>query len=343
MAGRSGPLDPLRADLKKGGKPFYLFVGEQEWILSEAVALLREGLQVDAGTGYEFRRLNFHTRWEDVEVPLRNYSFFDGPKLVHLELGPKDRLKEEIRDALNSFLEESPGPTTLCITASQVKPLIAAKNRIQKNGGLVLSFAALKGKALEDWTRSCLRSHEVDFASGVPASLLDRLHPDPGEIAAEVDKLALVAGPGGRIEVADVERLVAPQPDLNIFRITDSLMPGRERELLAALVDLLDEAGQDPASLMALLASTMIQVLKARILLDQGIRGDALVTRMGGHPFAARKAANLASRGTRRQFTAWILNLQKLDVRMRQVQPENKKVFLESYLLESLEGRILST
>ncbi len=340
MAGRGAPLDLLRKDLKKAARPFYLFTGQQHWILDEAVTLLRSALKVDSATGMEYRLLDQKSRWEDVESLLRNYSFFDGVKLVHFEI-PKS-VSQEFRDFLNAFLEESPGPNVLCITAPSLKQVMAAKNRVAKGGGLALAFAELKGAALEDWTCSCLRAKGIDFEAGVPKSLMERLPVDPGDIAAEIEKLSLVVGPGGKLGVAQVERLVAYQPQLDIFRLTDSMRRGNENRMISLLGELLESGSHSPIPMLAMLGSTMAQVLKARTLLDQNLPERAILERMGGHPFAASKALQRARSGSRREFVAWILNLQKLDVKLRHVSADQARLLLETYLMESLSARILS-
>ena len=203
--GTAGSLDSLRLDLKKGSRPFYLFTGDQRWIIDEAVALLRKALAVDMNTSMEYCLIDIKSRWEDVEGLLRNYSFFDGAKLVHLDL-PK-QISQGFRDSLNTFLEESPGPNTLCLTAPNLKYLMASKNRIAKGGGLAMAFPTLKGKALLEWTRACLRSKGIEFDSDVPARLMERLPVDPGDIASEVEKLSLVVGKTKRLTTEQVERL----------------------------------------------------------------------------------------------------------------------------------------
>ncbi|MBC8366051.1 DNA polymerase III subunit delta [bacterium] len=342
MATGSGmPLAPLSNDLEKDKRPYYLFTGEQSWIVDEAVSLLRARLETDPNTGFEYRRLEIRTRWEDLETLLRNYSFFDGPKLVHFEV--PGVISVDLKDSLNSFLEESPGPSILCITAPNLTHLIAAKNRIGKAKGLALKFTALKGKALEDWTRAALRSKDLEFHPQVPGMLVDRLPPDPGDIAAEVEKLALVVGPGGRLETAQVEKLVAVHADLDIFRLTDNLLPGREKQLLQTLSDLLDSGKLEPPALMGLLASNLSQVLKARALMDMGLPQGAILDRMGGHPFANRKAMERAGKSSRREILALILNLQKLDAKLRRVKKSQGRMLMESTLLEALSGHILSS
>jgi len=240
-------------------------------------------------------------------------------------------------------LEESPGPSILCISAPNLTQLMAAKNRIAKAKGFAMKFNALKGKALEDWTRANLRSKDLDFHPQVPGMLVDRLPPDPGDIASEIEKLALVVGPAGRLEPIQVEKLVAVHPDLDIFRLTDNLLRGREKQLLKVLSDLLDSGEHEPPALMGLLASNMTQVFKARALMDMGLPQGAVLDRMGGHPFANRKAMERAGKSSRREILAWILNLQKLDAKLRRVNKHQRRMLMESTLLESISGRILSS
>jgi DNA polymerase III subunit delta len=340
-AGSATPLDPLRKDLVKDKRPYYLFTGEQSWIVDEAVSLLRIRLDIDPNTGFEYRRLEMRTKWEDLEALLRNYSFFDGPKLVHFEV--PGAISVDLKASLNAFLEESPGPSVLCITAPNLTQLMAAKNRIGKAKGFALKFTALKGKALEDWTRAALRGKDLDFHSQVPSMLVDRLPPDPGDIASEIEKLALVVGEGGKLDPAHVEKLVAVHPDLDIFRLTDNLISGHEKQLLKVLSDLLDSGRHEPPALMGLLASNLTQVFKARALMDMGLPQGAILDRMGGHPFANRKAMDRAGKSSRREILAWILNLQKLDSKLRRVNKRQGRMLMESTLLESISGRILTS
>jgi len=339
MAGGSATLQSLEKDLKRGARSFYLFTSEQSWILDEAIRMLRSGLQIESSTGYEYRSLDVRSRWEDIESLLRNYSFFEGPKLVHLDVPRK--LDQDFKDLLNDFLEESPGPNALCLTAPGLKQVLAAKNRIAKAGGLVLNFSTLKGKTLEAWVRGYLRSKGIEFEPSVPGELLGRLPGDPGDLAAEIEKLSLVAAKG-RLTVALVDRLVAYHPELNVFRLTDSLRKGREAEMIGILGELLDFGGFKPVPLTALLGATMTQILKASILLEQGLPEGEIRRRMGGNPYVAGKAIEQARGGTRREYVAWILNLKKLDGKLKGVVKERSRALMESYLLESMSGHILS-
>ena len=134
------PLVSLKQTLAAGTHPFYLFHGENEWFMGEAIGLLRQAVVTEGSEAFGFvsQRLQRIGDWLEAETSLRAFSFFDGPTLVHLEVSGK--LPEEVRDALNGFLEETPGSNILCLMTPKAGHLTAAKNRIEKDKKIVLSF-----------------------------------------------------------------------------------------------------------------------------------------------------------------------------------------------------------
>ncbi len=342
-ARRSAGADPvaeLRADLKKDVRPFYLFTGENAWLRTEALTQLREKLVPTANHefGFEERRLDGHSDWADVEAMLRSYGFFDGRKLIHLEVPGK--LPAETRDALSAFLEESPGQNILCISAPSLDQLRAAKNRLVKAGGLALVFAAMNEKTLTAWTARRLKELGIDHEVDVPAKLVASLPTDTSEVASELEKLRLVAPAGKKLKSKDLDRLVGRQRVEDVWKLAGLLRPGAEREAMVCLREILDGGGT-PLELMGGLSYTFIMLLRARLLLDEGLPPSRAVAELPLWAGRAREYVERARRLKKRELLAWLFNLQKLDARLKRGPGGRERQLVETTLLASMRGQAL--
>ncbi|MDP6418640.1 MAG: DNA polymerase III subunit delta [Candidatus Krumholzibacteria bacterium] len=339
----SSPLETLRADLKATLRPVYLFHGPEQFLIQEAVSLLRETLAAgDMACEFKSDTLGAKSRWSDIEPLLINFSMFNEREILHLDIPGK--LSKDFRDSLSGYLESDPGSKVICLTAPSLDQLRAVKNRVEKLKGMTLSFQELKGEALLAWIRSSLAVKNVSCARDVPATLLALLPHGLSALSGEIEKLALIAREGEALDRDTVERIVGGKADLNVFRLVDALRPGNDAEFLRILGEFLDSGAHKPVSLLPLLGTTVRNLLKARILLDSNSNSPASVEKqMGLHPYLAKKTVARAQRGSRSLFLSWLLNLQKLDVRLKRSPEDRSRILMETYLLESLSGRFLSS
>ena len=340
QAAFADPLAALRADLARGLRPSYLITGESDLLRREAIALLRDAVVPAANRdfSYEERALDSYSDWSAVEVLLRSYSFFDPRKLVVLDVAKK--LGEELREALARFLAEPPGQNVLCLTAPDLSQLVAAKHRIAKQGGLALKIELAGEAGLVAWTADRLRAAGLDFESDLPARLVAALPPDPGELAGEIEKLRLCTPAGQRLGRGDLERLVGHQRAEDVWRLAGLLRPESQGEAMASLARIL-AGGGEPIALIGALSFTFTQLLRARLLLEERGSPAAAAAALGLWPERAQELVARASRLSKRELLAWLLNLQKLDVRLKRGGAGQERELLEATLLASLRGQTL--
>lgn len=340
QAATSDPLAGLQADLARGLRPFYLFTGESDWLRREAIALLRDASVPAASRNfsYEERSLDGFSDWSAVEALLRSYSFFDPRKLIVLEV-PK-KLSDDLRAALSRFLEESPGQNILCLSAPNLDQLTAAKNRIAKQGGFISKLELAGEAALVAWATRRLQAAGLTCEPDFPARLVGALPPEPGELASEIEKLRLSTPPGHRLGKADLARLVGYQRAEDVWRLAGLLRPEREREALACLERLLGDGGE-PVALIGALSYTFTQLLRAQLLLAAGRSPGAAAAALGVYPERAQELVARAQGLHRRELLTWILNLQKLDARLKRGPAGRDRQLFETAILASLRGQAL--
>ncbi|MCP4549130.1 MAG: DNA polymerase III subunit delta [bacterium] len=347
MAGKTGntnPLDTLRNDLSADRRPYYLFHGENHWQIREALGLLKTALvpKSDGDFSYEERRVERKGDWLDIEASLREYSFFGGIKLIHLEV--PESLDEDTRAALSRFLEETPGQNVLCISAPNLTQLMAAKNRIQKQKGLILKFENLKGAALIAWTRDQLKSKGLACDKDVPVMLTDILGDDQGEIAGEISKLELLYGPRGkpeRISTDILRRILDREKTEDIWVLASELRPGNEAGAMKCLSGILDSGNQNLIAMVGALTYSITILLRARLLLDSGLPPARVASALPTWGSRAREYVAQAGTMSRRHLLAWVFNLQKLDHKLKSSGHDRKRELVEITFLESMAGRYL--
>ncbi len=337
----SDPLAVLQKDLDDDRRPYYLLTGEDGWLRGEAVAMLKKTLVSEENQefGFEERRLDSHSDWADVEAQLRSYGFFGGQKLIHLEVPGK--LTAQTREALSAFLEEEPGQNTLCLSAPSLDQLRAAKNRVEKAGGLALKFDAMDEKALVAWTSRRLKNLGINHSADFPALLVSALPVDTGELASEIDKLRLVAAPGKKLDAGDLKRLVGHHRVEDVWKLAGLLRPGREREAMGCLKEILDGGGTDPIALLGALTYTFTMLLRARLLLEEGLPPGQAASALPLWGGRAREYVDRARTLKKRELLAWLFNLQKLDARLKRGPAGRERQLVETTLLASLRGQAL--
>jgi DNA polymerase-3 subunit delta len=339
-AASADPLAALRADLARGLRPSYIITGDSELLRREAIALLRDACVPAANRdfSYEERALDGFSDWAAIEVLLRSYSFFDPRKLIVLEVSK--RLGDALREALARYLAEPPGQNVLCLTAPTLEQLVAARNRVVKQGGLVLKIELAGEAALVAWTAERLRAAGLEFDAELPARLVGALPPEPGELASEIEKLRLATPPGRKLGRDDLDRLVGHQRTEDVWQLASLLRPESQGQAMACLERIL-AGGGEPIPLIGALSFTFTQLLRARLLLDEGRSPAAAAAAMGLYPERAREIVARANSLSKRELLAWLLNLQKLDARLKRGPAGRERELLETTLLASLRGQTL--
>lgn len=94
-------------------------------------------------------------------------------------------------------------------------------------------------------------------------------------------------------------------------------------------------------SLIGALSYTFTLLLKARLLLDAGRPPLAAAAALGLWPERAQELVARADRLSKRELLTWLLNLQKLDARLKRGPAGRERELFETTLLASLRGQAL--
>ncbi len=128
------------------------------------------------------------------------------------------------------------------------------------------------------------------------------LRPEPGAFAEvwrrsrsitaaanELVKLKSYIEEQGIMTVADVQELITPAPEDNVFAWIDGVMHGRLQQAVGAVADL-EHAGYDTFSLFALLQRQLRLLWYAKVGSSRGMSPPDIAKTAGAHPYAVKVA-----------------------------------------------------
>jgi len=160
-----------------------------------------------------------------------------------------------------------------------------------KKTGEVHELKQPTGRALARWAVGYAKKREAELPEDVALEVVTRCADDKGRVLREVEKLALYAD--GVVTTADVEALVPPNVESNIFRFVDSLAAGNPREALGLLEALLG-TGEPPLRLVSMIRRQLRLISRAKALYAEGMPRPEVASALKVPPFVARKLEDQA-------------------------------------------------
>lgn len=280
----------------------FLFTGENEWSLRQEVRRWTK----------EFREKHGEENLERVEAKdatvsllsdkLATAPFIAERRLVMLEGIPfaaknaeTMEKKDDAKASLAAVLAcQHPSVILLIIAPSPDKRLSVTKELLKI--ATVQEFPALKGEKLHHWVRDQIRLHGSTIDMPALMLLLDFVGDDQMALSNEIEKLALYCT-GRSVTVSDVESLVLPSAERNIWALTALLSDGHPEAAVRFVRELLDR-GESAQKLWNATILWMIgNLLPVAAAYAEGVRSpEAIADAMGIKPGTARALLPLARR-----------------------------------------------
>jgi len=187
---------------------------------------------------------------------------------------------------------EDPNPSTVLVAlCSKIDGRLKFFARAKKLG-YVHDLAA--PRQLGPWLQGEAQRQGVDIGSAAQRRLLDVVGADLSRLSLALGQLALYAG-DRRIEVDDVDDLIAETRERNVFELTDAIGAGDRRRALSAVSSLCDQR-QSGIGVLMMVARHVRQLAVLKAALARGVGGGALAREVGAPPFVVDKLSQQARR-----------------------------------------------
>ncbi|HUE39456.1 MAG TPA: DNA polymerase III subunit delta [Candidatus Binatia bacterium] len=297
-------MDPqaFRAQLRqKKILAAYLFTGDQDLLKAEAVEELRRTVGAGRGSVRSFVGGGAAAVLESQ----RNLSLLDPVAVIVVRQAGK--LAKSEAEALAAGLSADCKGPPVVFWDEQVDKRWTLYARIARAGGEV-EFVAPRRAELVAWIREeALRSgHRI--SSDAVAQLVELVGGDLLRLRSTLDKLSIAVGAGSPIGADAVVEHVASTREHAVWELQDAMSAKRAVAAVGVFRQLVDEGGEAPALLGALVAHVR------RLLLAREAKGAPSPALLGMPPFRVDKLLAAARGFTAARLRAAIDELADIDV-----------------------------
>ena len=267
----------------------YLFHGDEEFVKDGVLRTLLQSL--DEGT----RQLNAQTFEEadfnTVRAACETLPFFAERRVVICRALPVEEAAKQFAEYVSSV----PDSTTLIffVRGKAADNLTIVK--ALKSAGREVLFAALNPDEAVKWLTQRGKKLNSSISEKNAHYLVSLTGTDMTVLAGEFEKAAGFAGEGSEVTRAAIDAVVTPSLESDTFRIINLLADGRKEEGFAALKRLL-ESGSSAMGLATLFSRRMQTVLKARMLIDRGLKRTDAAKALALPPASAQRNYDFAAR-----------------------------------------------
>jgi DNA polymerase-3 subunit delta len=202
-----------------------------------------------------------------------------------------ENLKKEADSVLDAFLDDPNPHLALLLTGSKVDQRKRWVKKVKDQDGLVDCPLPKRHQWL-GWLRAQGTELNVDITEDAAHLLVEWVGEDPWRLFQELHKLSDYVGEVRRIQLRDVETMVAGLPAADIFQTLDATFEGRAYEGMQGLRRLLRH--DEPAlRIHAMFIRHARILLNLRLWMAQGVRNpQELAPKLGVHPFFVRHYRN---------------------------------------------------
>ncbi len=241
----------------------------------------------------------------------------------------KDALsKAELKDAI----EEIPDFTVLVVAETSPPDKRTSFFKHLSTHATVRLFLQPKGSQLKAWILRRVSMHGGQMDDSAAAYLPNLLGENLWSLENEIQKLILYAR-GKSINVEIIDELVSGNTQESIFKMTDELAQKNTPAVLK-LIRQLEQQGEDPGYIFAMIARQFRLMLEIKSLLDDRYTPQMIATRMGIHPFVANTAARQCRNFTHGELKKTLASLLEIDRKLKTGNLSHYMLAIEETLLQ---------
>ncbi len=251
-------------------KPAYLIHGDDHGRIAERRARLRAMAEQESGTqGVEVFEGDAATP-EAVANAVNALTFALGRRFIVAD--GVERWTDKQLDPLVTALADIPPDTTVAFFAREdgrAKAPTRLHDAVKKAGGDIAAEASVKPWELPKWVIARARELNLQMEPDTARALIAQVGERQQRLLRELEKLALYAGAGARVDVSLLDELAAPSAEHRAWSLADTIVSGDAQAATALYLSLRSQGERLPGLLywMSTRVRTAHQVATA---LEQG-------------------------------------------------------------------------
>lgn len=276
-------------------KPVYLIHGSDSAKIDQARLRLRQRAEKESGAGgleiFEPAEGKGSPDADALAAAIGSLSLMPGRRYLladRIEKWGKNQAATVVEAVLNA-----PEETTVVLIARGKVPAGIAE-AAKKVGGENLSYEAPDGARLPVHLIESASARQFELTPEAARFLIARMGDSLPRLLTELDRLALWSGPGGSVDIEDLEEMVADTSETSSFALGDAVVSGNREDSIAIAERLLGQ-GATAGSTVYTTTTSVRRAHKALVKLEGGADPSRLERELGMPPFIARRLINSLS------------------------------------------------
>ena len=296
----NGSIDRLKASLRnKEADNFYVFHGEEGFLLQHYLEQLRKLLLDDLTEAFNYHRLNSETfDLRSFADAVENLPMMAEHTLVQVDDVDFFKMSESDREKIAELLSDIPEYCTLVLTyvTTDWKP----DKRLKKlwepftKHATIVEFAKQEPRDLIPWISRHFANQGKRISNDLCGYLIDITDGTMTALAGEIRKICAYSG-AEHITKTDIDAVTEPVMDAVVFDMTNLLGDGKYAAALGKLHQLL-KMQEEPLTILGAIGGQIRRISAARTLLDNGQQVGDLMRLTGMKEYPAKKAMESARR-----------------------------------------------
>ncbi|MDK2868283.1 MAG: polymerase subunit delta [Clostridiales bacterium] len=262
--------------------------------------------------------------------------FFDRTRLIIIRNA--QCFKQEVDKKLFDLLDDIPDGVYILFIEKEVDKRKKLYKIIDKIG-CVVNFEKLSQKEFQKWTvkkfkeyHGTIDSHTLNYF----IEMVNYLNPESPRNLYEVEQyINALSNLKEPITQALVDKYVEIPIENNIFKMMDALSSNKMKEVLFIFNHLV-ENGEAEIKIFFMMSSQFRNIYKCKQLMAAGHSSASIASKLGIHPFVAKKASHFAGQFSNETLTKIMSILEKMDRDLKSsgVRPQLiiEKGILEIYM-----------
>ena len=243
----------------------------------------------------EGENLNF----EDIKNETQTISMFDEKKLIIFK-NALSVLKDH-DNALNFFKKLNDSKDIIVVYEEKEADKRLSLVKFLGKEGRVQEFEPLEGQKLRNWAKNQIESCGGNIDSSALETLINYVGSDLWWMKNEIEKLVNYRS-GKKIEAADIDLLVKPKIEPEIFKTIDAIAFNKnlwigKKQALKLLHEHL-EKGDHPLYLLSMINYQFRNLLIIKDLIEKNLPYYSILKTTKMHPFVVRKTYEQANKFT---------------------------------------------
>ncbi len=222
--------------------------------------------------------------------------------------------KPEVKEKIVEFLPKIPASSIVVFMEEGIPDKRTSLYKKLNQPKISQEFKLLDDIELQKWIRKEVGDREATIEPKAIEQLISYVGNDLWRMGNELDKLV---GYSGQVTVENIELLVKPQIESNVFNLIDNISAKNRKKSLFELHQLL-EGGQNELYILSMIVYQFRNLLIVRDFLERGTTSQwDMAKKAGLHPFVAGKTLAQAKNYTLDDLKTIYALLLEYDIKMK--------------------------